>query len=580
MEASGLSSGQSFASMGIPSLLRDSLTARLDRMGQAKEVAQLAAVIGRVFSFELISAVSPFDPATLQRELDRLVKAELVYRKGIGARSQYLFKHALLQDAACELLLPRDFQRLHQKVAEALESRFPEIVAAQPELLAHHLTLAEQPDQASGYWVRAGQSALRRFANIEGIKHLQEGLACLQALPPSAERDRRELEIQLSLGPALVMDRGYSGTEVKATFDRVLELSQHAGEVPQGIQLLLWGFYNTRGEIRTSRALALQMVQAAETRPGSGPADLGFLVYAVQAVASSHFYSGDLETSLRAHHRILDLYPADLEHPLLDWMGWDPRILALCEMGQNLWFHGLPDQGLVRCNEALDFARKLGHPPSLALAYLLLAFLHHFRREEDAARRYARSLYDHCREQGFHFFQAHSSFLLGMTGAALASDPGEADDHIREALQGLATIREVHQQELHAPLFLSWIAEALLARGRTVEAERLLAEAFESLDRRDERFWEPEVHRLRGILQGSEAELQRALFLARRSGSRALALRAAIDLGRRWNQEGLGEEAARLLAEIEGEFTEGRDTPDLQAACTLLETIRSASRAD
>ncbi|HKH43042.1 MAG TPA: protein kinase [Thermoanaerobaculia bacterium] len=562
--------------IGIPSLLRDSLTARLDRLGQAKEVAQLAAVIGRVFSFELISAVSPFDPATLQRELDRLVQAELVYRKGVGARSQYLFKHALIQDAARELLLARDLQRLHQRVAEALEERFPEIAAAQPELLAHHYTQARQLDQASACWMRAGQSALRRFANIEGIKHLQEGLACLRALPPSAERDRRELEIQLALGPALVMDRGHSQAEVKATFDRVLELGRNAGEVPKEIQLLLWGFYNTRGEIRTSRTLALQMVQAGEARSGSGQ-DLGFLVYAVQAVASSHFYAGDLTTALRAHERVLQLYPADLEHPLLDWMGWDPRILALCELGQNLWFHGLPDQGLERSNEALDFARKLGHPPSLAIAYLLLAFLHHFRREEAAAHRYAQSLYDHCQEQGFHFFQAHSSFFLGLTGAALAATPDEADEQIRQALDGLATIRKVHEQELHAPMFLSWIAEVLIDRGRPAEAEPLLAEALESLDRRDERFWEPEVHRLQGVLQKSEDKLQRALSTARHAGSLALELRAVLDLARLWHGEGWSEEAARLLAGVEGRFTEGRETPDLQAACTLLDAIRSAS---
>jgi len=557
--------------IGIPSLLRDSLTARLDRLGQAKEVAQLAAVIGRVFSFELISAVSPFDPATLQRELDRLVRAELVYRKGVGARSQYLFKHALLQDAARELLLARDLQRLHHRVAVALEERFPEIAAAQPELLAHHYTQAQQPDKAVGYWVRAGQSALRRFANIEGIKHLQEGLAALRALPASAERDRRELEIQLALGPALVMDRGHSQAAVKATFDRVLELGQ-AGEVPKEIQLLLWGFYNTRGEIRTSRSLAVQMVQAAEDA-----GDLGFLVYAVQAVASSHFYSGDLETALRAHDKILELYPADLEHPLLDWMGWDPRVLALGELGQNLWFHGLPDQGLERGNAALDLARKLEHPPSMAIAYLLLAFIHHFRREEAAAHQQAQRLYDHCQEQGFHFFQAHSSFFLGLTGAALATTTQEADDQIQQALAGLAAIREVHQQELHAPLFLSWIAEVLINRGRWVEADQLLAEALESLDRRDERFWEPEVHRLQGVLQKSEDKLQRALSTARHAGSIALELRAALDLARLWHRKGWSEEAERLLAGVEGRFTEGRETPDLQAACTLLDAIRSPS---
>jgi len=557
--------------IGIPSLLRDSLTARLDRLGQAKEVAQLAAVIGRAFSFELISAVSPFDPATLQRELDRLVRAELVYRKGVGTRSQYLFKHALLQDAARELLLARDLQRLHQRVAVALEERFPEIAAAQPELLAHHYTLAQQPDKAVGYWVRAGQSALKRFANIEGIKHLQEGLAALRALPLSAERDRRELEIQLALGPALVMDRGHSQAEVKVTFDRVLELGK-AGEVPKEIQLLLWGFYNTRGEIRTSRSLAVQMVQAAEDAR-----DLGFLVYAVQAVASSHFYSGDLETALHAHDKILELYPADLEHPLLDWMGWDPRVLALGELGQNLWFHGRADQGLERGNEALDLARKLGHPPSMAIAYLLLAFIHHFRREEAAAHQSARRLFDHCREQGFHFFQAHSSFFLGLTGAALATTAQEADDQIQQALAGLAAIREVHQQELHAPLFLSWIAEVLIERDRPAEAERLLAEALESLDRRDERFWEPEVHRLQGILQGSEEKLQKALATARSAGSLALELRAALDLARLWQRDGRSEEAERLLAGVEGKFTEGRETPDLQAACTLLDAIRSAS---
>ncbi len=178
-----LESGEEPEAVGIPGLLRDSLTARLDRLGRAKEVAQLAAVIGRSFSFELLAAVSSLDRAALLKELDRLVRAELLSRRGTGDRGVYMFKHALLQDTACELLLPRDLERLHLKVAEALESRFPETVAGQPERLAHHYTQARRPEKAIGHWLRAGRNAAQRYANLEAREHFRNGLRAAEALP-------------------------------------------------------------------------------------------------------------------------------------------------------------------------------------------------------------------------------------------------------------------------------------------------------------------------------------------------------------------------------------------------------------
>ncbi len=224
--------------LAIPSTLHDSLMARLDRLSAARDLAQLGAVLGREFAYELLQAVSPLDETTLQQGLAQLVDAELVYQRGLPPQSRYIFKHALIQEAAYQSLLRSTRQRYHQRTAQVLEAQFPETVETQPELVAHHYTEAGLAEQAIPYWQRAGQRASERSAYVEAIGHLTKGLEVLQALPDTPERAQQELDLQIALGQAFIATKGQAAPEVGHVFNRARELCQQVGEPPQLFRVL------------------------------------------------------------------------------------------------------------------------------------------------------------------------------------------------------------------------------------------------------------------------------------------------------------------------------------------------------
>jgi predicted ATPase len=212
--------------LAIPSTLHDSLMARLDRLSAARDLAQLGAVLGRELAYDLLQAVSPLDEPMLQQGLAQLVDAELVYQRGLPPRSRYVFKHALIQEAAYQSLLRSTRQRYHQRTAQVLEAQFPEAIATQPELVAHHYTEASLAEQAISYWQRAGQRANERSAHIEAIDHLTKGLEVLQALPETPERAQHELDLQIALGRALIATKGRAAPDVGQVFNPARELCQ------------------------------------------------------------------------------------------------------------------------------------------------------------------------------------------------------------------------------------------------------------------------------------------------------------------------------------------------------------------
>ena len=252
--------------LAIPATLQDSLMARLDRLATVKTVAQLGATIGRQFAYDLLQAISPLDEGTLQQGLRQLVEAELLYQRGIPPQATYLFKHALIQDAAYQSLLRSTRQQHHQRIAQVLEARFPETAATQPELLAHHYTEAGLNAQAVAYWQQAGQHAIQRSANLEAISHLTKGLEVLTTLPDSPERLQHELDMQITLGQTLAVTKGYAAPEVGHTYARARALCRQVEETPQLFPVLrgLWNFYLIRMELRTARELAEQLLSLAQ----------------------------------------------------------------------------------------------------------------------------------------------------------------------------------------------------------------------------------------------------------------------------------------------------------------------------
>ena len=247
--------------VAIPATLQDSLMARLDRLPMVREVAQLGAVLGREFAYEMVKALAAVEESTLQDRLGQLVDAELLYQRGRPPRAKYMFKHALIQDAAYASLLKRTRQQYHQQIAQMLEAEFPETVEAEPELVAHHLTEAGLNEQAVGYWQQAGRRATQRSANVEAINHLTKGLEVLMTLPDTLERARQELDVQVTLGPVLMAVKGQSSPDTERAYARARELCQQVGETPQLFPVLhgLWRFYMVRAEFQTTRELAEQL---------------------------------------------------------------------------------------------------------------------------------------------------------------------------------------------------------------------------------------------------------------------------------------------------------------------------------
>ena len=252
--------------LAIPTTLRDSLEARLDRLAGVKEVAQLGAILGREFSYDLLQAISPLDEPTLQHGLSQLVEAELLYRRGLPPQVIYTFKHALIQEAAYQSLLKRTRQEYHERIAQVLAERFPETVEMQPELLAHHLTEAGLSGPAVGYWRRAGQRGIERSAYVEAISHLTKGLELLNTLPDTSERTLQELSLQTNLGPALMATKGFGAPEVQHAYDRARELCRQVGETPQLFPVLrgLSTFYIVRAELQTAHELAEELLRLAQ----------------------------------------------------------------------------------------------------------------------------------------------------------------------------------------------------------------------------------------------------------------------------------------------------------------------------
>jgi TOMM system kinase/cyclase fusion protein len=560
--------------LAIPATLHDSLMARLDRLATVKGLAQLGATLGREFAYDLLQAVSPLDEATLQRGLQQLVEAEFLYQQGLPPQATYRFKHALIQDAAYQSLLRSTRQQYHQRIAQVLEMRFPEICETQPELLAQHYTEASLMTQAIPYWQQAGQRALQRSAHLEAIGHLTKGLEVLATLPDSPERLQQELDVQTTLGHALMVVKGYAAPEVQQVYRRAWELCRHVEETPQLFQVL-WGlayFYTLRSQCRTAREVGEQLFSLAQRAQ-----DPVLLQQAHNAMAVALLHLGELSAAQAHLQQGIALYNPQQHRALILRLGIDLGVFFLAYMVRPLWLLGYPDQALQQSQKALTMAQELAHPFSLTYALLFAAWGHQFRREAQATQGRAEASCAVAGEQGFAFFVAFATVLRGW---ALA-EQGQSDAGIVQMCEGMAACRTTGA-EADRPYFLALVAEAYGRGKRYDEGLAMLEEALALVDQSEERYWEAEIHRLKGELLlarsaehqvEAEACLHQALDVARRQGAKSLELRAAMSLSRLWQRQGKRTEAREFLAPIYRSFTEGFDTADLQEAKALLEDL-------
>jgi class 3 adenylate cyclase/tetratricopeptide (TPR) repeat protein len=567
----GVLSGSPVAALAVPATLHASLISRLDRIGPAaRETAQVGAVLGREFGYELIERVAQRPAAELQAVLGQLSDAGLLFCRGAPPHSSYLFKHALVQDVAYGTMLRIRRQELHARVAEVLERDFADLAERQPELLAHHLQAARNNQRAVEQWLKAGQRAAQRLAYVEAIAHLERGLGLLASLPKSAERDDQEIDLRLALGVPYITVRGMASDPVRDTYRMARELAERRGDMRQLFQATygLWQNAAGSGQHDAARLLAEGLLQVA----GRGDDD-GQHLQAHHSNWTTFWLGGDPARALAHCEEGSRLYDIERHrsHRHL-YGGHDPGVCARMTGSAVTWLLGYPSKALTVVNEARALAERIAHPFSYEVSLEYSALVHALRGEPAAALAHLATS-DALRTEQRVAFSLNPAFLRAGADIA-ANEPERAIESVRDSLA------PGQMSTFWMPYGLCLLAEALNRLGRHAEALATLARAFERVAATGERCWDPELHRMNGLVllaegRGEEAQasLRHALYVARQQQAKSLELRAAMDLARLLGERGRREEARQLLAGLYGWFTEGFDTVDLNEAKTLIDAL-------
>ncbi|MCB1992605.1 MAG: hypothetical protein KDG49_14215, partial [Geminicoccaceae bacterium] len=549
----------------VPASLQDSLMARLERLDAVKEVAQIAACIGREFDHDLLEAAAGEARAGLDEALYRLVGAELVFRRG----DRFLFKHALVQDVAYQSLLRGPRALLHERIAEALLGRFPERAQAEPQTVAHHLEQAGRTEAAIDYYMRAADLANDKAANREARRYLERSLRLIETLPAGASRDRREVESLTMLGKVQAAIEGHASLSTKEVYSRALERCRAAGlrlaEFPIVLGLTIQAAVS--GSADEALALARRLAELA-----SGLDDSTLAVEADYALGITHSWRGELPLARHHLEAARRRYTID-QHPRhLALYGQDPGVVCGCRGALTLWYMGYADQARHLLDESLALAHRLGHSFSINYALNWNAMLALEAGEPEAAERAVALTLDHAGEQGFGTWLAFGAVCR----ARLVLDHGTPASAIEAIEKALAKVTESGSGVFKA-YTLSLLGDALRRQGQHDAARDRLAEAVRLLEAGGARWMEAEVLRRRALCERDRgdtaaalATLEAALEVARRQEAQMLELRAAMDLTRLRAKLGEPERDATLLAACLAGFTEGFDTRDLREATTLL----------
>ena len=569
------------SALAVPASLHASLMARLDRLGPAKEVAQIGATIGREFSHALLAAVVRKPGAELGSALDRLIAAGLLFRQGVPPHATYLFKHALVQDAAYGTLLREPRRARHARIAETLESQFSEIAENQPELLARHCAEAGLIEKAAGLWGKAGQRSLARSAFVEAAEQLTRALEQIAALPATPALRREQIKLQVALIAPLMQVKGYAAPETKAAVERaslLIEQAEELGEPPEDPLLLfsvLFGFWVANfiafnGDMALE--LAAQFLALAEKQGALVPRMVGHRLMGVSLVHTGEIAQG------RTHlDRALALYDPAEHRPLATRFAIDTRVLVLCFRSFALWMLGHPEAALMDAVKALSDAREIGQAATLMFALANTSWTYMLRENYAAANALNDELVTLADEKGALSWKAWGMVSQGLQFALT----GKASDAVRKITFGITACRSTGSTAWLL-VWLSYLARAYAELGQFDDAWRCISEAMTAVETTKERWIEAEVHRVAGEIAlmspepdatKAEAYFERALAVARQQQAKSWELRAAMSLARLWRDQGKLQQARELLAPVYGWFTEGFDTLDLKEAKALLEEL-------
>ena len=567
------------AALAVPASLHASLMARLDRVGPAKEVAQVGAAIGREFSHGLLAAVIEKAAPEIVSALNRLIEAGLLFRQGIPPHASYLFKHALVQDAAYGTLLREPRRALHARIADALARQFPEIAESQPELLARHFTEAGAIEKAAGYWGKAGQRSLARSALQEAAEQLTRALAQIAALPNKPTLRRQEIKLQVALRHALMHLKGYEATETIATIERARQLVEQAearGESAEDPLLLfsllngLWSAKILAFDGDAAYKLAVQFLARAERKDGAGP-----VVDGHRLLGTTLLWMGDIAEGREHLDRGIKLCDTLDDRPPVTSLGEDVRLVTLSFQSLALALLGYYDAALVDAATAVSGARELGQFGTLIHTVAWSGDVRVIRGEYTAARTAVEEMVELAGEKEARWWKLAGMLRQGV----LMALTGQASEAVHVLTSNIAASETA---TFFLPWFMSNLAAAHAQLGQFEEARRTIGEAIAMIARTKERWCEAEINRMAGEIElkspelaaaKAEAYFGRALAIARKQQAKSWELRAAMSMARLWRDQGRRNEARELLAPVYGWFTEGFDTLDLKEAKVLLDEL-------
>jgi predicted ATPase len=559
----------------IPATLNELLLARLDRLTDGgKQVVQLGAVLGRSFGYSLIHSVWTLDEAQLRRALASVAEAGVLLSRDEPPHSSYQFKHSLIQEAAYHSLPKKRRREHHLRVAQVLAGEFPELAGTQPELLAHHYGEAGADREALAYGERAGRMAVERSAAVEAIGHFGGALKRLANLPEDAERNQKELALQLALGAPLMAAKGYGAPEVEKAYARARELCRVASGDAQLFPAVqgLWQYYLVRGELPTARELAEQLLGLARA---SGEPALQLL--AQRSLATTVFLLGEIERCRQLTETGLALYDRQQHRTLAFRYGQDPGVAHGLYLAWALWLLGHPDQSLKTVLAALELALETSHALSIAFARCFVGLLQNCRGEHVAAGEQAEAASAIAAAHQLTLWLASATMMDGWARSGL----GQHEQGIARLQRGVAGWRETGGRA-GLTFFLVTLAEAHCKAGQLAEAESVLAQVEAVRVANGEHYYAEELHRIRGEIAvrrdppdplRAEAEFREAVEVARSQSARSLELRAATSLAELLERQGKRDEAREQLQPVYAWFSEGFGTADLVRARALLDRL-------
>jgi DNA-binding winged helix-turn-helix (wHTH) protein/predicted ATPase len=586
LEAEGESAAQhvvaaiSSPTPAVPASLYASLMARLDRLGPAKEVAQIGAAIGREFSHALLAAVVRQPEAELRSALDRLIAAGLLFRLGAPPHAAYLFKHALVQDAAYGTLLREPRRALHARIAEILERQFAEIAENQPELVARHCTEAGLIEKAAALWGKAGQRSLERSALVEAIEQLTQAIDLIAALPATPTLRQQHIEIQVALISPLLHVKGYATPEAKAAADRARLLIEQAEALGEPLKdplllfsvlfsLFLINFNAFDGD--AMRKLAPQFLALAEKQGVAAPITIGHSIMGVCLT-----FTGEVVEGQAHFDRALELYDPEAHRPLATRFSVDSKVRTLGFRSPASWFLGYPETALADSKHAIEYAREIGQAGNLMFILYWACVTETLCGNYASGETLSNELVVLADQKGSLFWNAMG---VSVRGCIFAS-AGRAADATRVITSGLTAYRSLGTT-LMVPFYSLCLATAHADLRQFDDSRRCMDEAITAVETAN-KWFEAEVHRIAGEIAlrspepdaaKAQAYFERALAVARAQQTRSWELRAAMSMARLWRDRGKRDKARDLLAPIYGWFTEGFDTLDLKQAKELLDEL-------